>query len=475
MADRPTVVLGAGAAGLTAAWDLSRAGREVIVLDQEALPGGLCRTSERDGYRFDLGGHRFISRDEGLARDVADLLGTDLLEASRRSVILLGGKRYQYPLEALDLARNLGLGLGLRGFADYVRERISRLFRPRREVSFEDWTLPRYGRTFYDLFFGPYTQKLWGIPPAELAGDWASQRISLLNLTDVALRLLRLRGSTTRTYARRYFYPRKGIGQIFTAMAADVRARGGVVRLGARITGLALRRGRIEEIQIEDGRGSATLRPGNVVSTLALPDLARMLHPDDPEVTAAADRLRYRGVRFLNILLDLPDVSPNTWMYVADPRYLATRIQEPKRRSPESAPPGRSSLMLEIPCDPGDAIWEMRDGALLARCLADLDALGLRVAPAVHDCFSNRITHGYPVFRVGYDVPRDALLARVARVENLWNCGRQATFRYVFMDTAMQMGRLAARQILAQDSARRAEIAWLDSEAQLLETKAVTA
>jgi protoporphyrinogen oxidase len=474
MAQHPVVVLGAGAAGLSAAWDLARAGAPVIVLEQEESPGGLCRTFERDGYRFDLGGHRFLSQDEHLTRDVAALLGSDLLEATRRSVILLGGKRFQYPLEALDLARNLGLGPGARGFADYLRERLSRPPPdPGAEESFRDWTQRRYGRTFYDLFFGPYTEKLWGIPPQELTGDWASQRISLLDLTDVALRLLKLRGGETRTYARRYYYPRKGIGQIFTAMARDVERLGGQVMLGARVVGLTRDGARVREVQVRKTERTLSLPCADVISTLPLPDLARLLFPDDDAVSAAADKLRFRAVRFLNVLLDCGDVSPNTWMYVADRKYLATRVQEPRRRSPESAPPGKSSLMLEIPCDVGDRTWDSPDDELLARCLADLDGLGLHVRAHVRSCFSTRVTHGYPAFRMGYRAPRDQLLKAVGEVTNVVTCGRQGTFRYIFMDTAMQMGRLAAGRVLGRSCPE--PIAGLHNEPVLLETRAVTA
>ena len=392
---RPTIILGAGAAGLTAAWELVEQGRPTMVVDLEDAPGGLCRTHEKDGYRFDLGGHRFISRDPSLTDMVAGLLGDDLLQASRQSMILLGGKRYRYPLEPLNMLQNLDPVVGLRGVLDYLKQRAwGETPAPGAEVSFRNWTEARYGRTFYDLFFGPYTEKLWGIPAHTLSGDWASQRISLLNLTDVALRLLKVRGGSTRTYARKYHYPRKGIGQIFAAMTDELRRRGAVVRLGTRVTGLELKRGEVARVELDGPLGSYSVAPEQVISTLPLPDLARMLRPDSPAVVDAADRLRFRAVRFLDMMLDRPDLSPNTWMYVPDPRCVFTRIQEPKRRSPESAPPGKTSVMLEIPCDVGDEIWSQTDADLMDRCLGELKMLGFDVARHVRGCMSQRITHG---------------------------------------------------------------------------------
>jgi protoporphyrinogen oxidase len=401
-------------------------------------------------------------------------MGADLLERERKSIILLDGKRFQYPLEAFDLAKNLGLKRGVRGFANYLRERLTRRSgAPASEENFRQWTLSRYGRTFYDLFFGPYTEKLWGIPPDQLSGDWASQRISLLDLTDVALRVLGLRRSDTRTYARRYFYPRKGIGQIFTQMASAVQGLGGELMLGSKVVGLVRDGSRVCEVQVRQGERTFSLPCSQLISTLPLPELARLLFPGDAAVNAAADQLGFRGVRFLNIMLDCGDVSQNTWMYVADKKYLATRVQEPRRRSPESAPPGKSSLMLEIPCDVGDAVWSAPDEEILSRCLSDLEELSVNVRNHVRGCFSTRVTHGYPSFRSGYKVPRDRLLSAVEQVPNVLTCGRQGTFRYIFMDTAMQMGRLAAAKLLGQ--AGTESITGLHSEAVLLETRAVTA
>jgi protoporphyrinogen oxidase len=468
-----TVVLGAGAAGLTAAWELVKGGRRVSVVELERTPGGLCRTFEREGYRFDLGGHRFISQDQELTQEISTLMGDALLEPTRQSLILLRGKRYRYPLEPLDVLRNLEPILGAKGFWDYLRERLKRQL-PGREESFRTWTVARYGQTFYDIFFGPYTEKLWGIPAHTLSADWAAQRISLLNLGDVLLRLLRLRRSHTRTYARRYMYPREGIGQIFHVLAKEVAGRGGEILYQTRVVGFERRRDRVVAVVIESGGERRSLPCDQVISTLPLPDVARMLYPRNAHVQRQAERLNYRGVRFLNIMLDREDISENTWIYVPDPRCIFTRIQEPKRRSPQSAPEGKTSLMLEIPCEVGGELWNQPEADLLSRCLDELKILGFELHASVEDSFTTRITHGYPVFELGYREPRDRLLAALGEFNNVTTCGRQGTFRYIFMDTAMQMGQLAARA-LVEGRKRTDEIVGMHSTEALLETKAVTA
>lgn len=471
-----TIVLGGGAAGLSAAWDLSKATeqghRRVIVVDANDQPGGLCRTFERDGYRFDLGGHRVISRDQDLLNVIKDLLADDLLHATRQSCILLNDRRYKYPLEPLDLAKNLDPILGVKGFFDYLKQKAKNRGREVDETTFKAWTLSRYGETFYDLFFGPYTEKLWGIPADTLAGDWAAQRISLLSLTDVLVRLLNLKRHTARTYARRYLYPRGGIGQLFAKMADALETRGVDLRMSTRVVGFGSQNGTVHQVHLQDGERSYSEEVDEVISTLPLPDLAKMLLPRD--VSLAQSKLDFRAVRFMNIMLDKENVSENTWMYVPDPRCCFTRIQEPKRRSPESAPEGKTSLMLEIPCDVDDGTWRQTDADLLDRCLNELTILGYPLAKDVQGCFSTRITHGYPVFRVGYQEHRQEALEAVEKFSNLITCGRQGTFRYVFMDTAMQMGQMAAKHF-CEGGESAEHIRSLHNENVLLETMASTA
>lgn len=471
------VVLGGGACGLTAAYALARAGVGVTVLERETRVGGLCGTHERDGFRFDLGGHRFISRSAALHALVRQLVGDALLERTRSSVVLHGGRRYRYPLDFGDLLAQVSLARGARIVGSYVGQRARRRLRPAADVSFEDWVTHRFGRALYDDFFGPYTEKLWGLPPTEISADWASQRISLLSLSDVMLRLCGLRRGGARTYARRYLYPKLGIGQIFERMADAMTARGGRLVGGARVSGVELHRGRVRAVRYVTGGREHELAADAVLSTIALPTLARMLAGGAPpaDVAGAADRLRFRAIRLCNVLLDLPAVSPHTWMYVSEPRYLMARIQEPRQRSPFAAPPGQTSLMLEIPCHVGDAIWRAPQDDIYARCMDDLARLGfgeLRRATLGH--FSTYVEEGYPIYHLDYQRDRRRLLDYVGGVANLISCGRQGAFRYIFMDTAMEMG-IAAATALVRGGRLARPIAELHAEGGLIEAQALTA
>jgi protoporphyrinogen oxidase len=470
----PFVVLGGGPCGLAAAWHLARRGARPIVLEREERVGGLCATHERDGWRFDLGGHRFVSGDAELSRWVEGLLGGDLLEQERRSVVLHEGRRFRYPLEAADLVRNLGVRENAVALASFARAHLSRRLSPRADETFEDWVTARFGKVLYERFFGPYTAKLWGIPPSRISADWAAERISLLDLKDAALRMLGLRRTPTRTYARRYLYPRLGMGQLYRIVAADVVRRGGIVRTGVRVAAIRCEGSRAVALDVETSRGPERIPVGEILSTIPLPNLVRMLRPELPgALDRAARALRFRALTFVNLLLSRSDFSENTWMYVASGAFTLSRIQEPKRRSAWMAPQGRTSLMLEVPCDVGDATWHASIDDLRDRGVRELAALGFRLDDVL-DAFCVRVAHGYPVYHLGYDRDRLALLGEVGRFGNVRTAGRQGLFRYVFMDAAMRMGVQAAEQMLSGRS-DGAAIDAIGRSGRVLETAALTA
>jgi protoporphyrinogen oxidase len=470
------VIVGGGPCGLAAAWHLARRGARPIVLESEPFVGGLCATHEHAGYRFDLGGHRFVSADAELSRWVEAFLGADLLEQERRSIVLHEGRAFRYPLEPLDLLRRLGPGENVSAFLGYARAQLRRAGRGRHiaDESFEDWVTARFGRWLYDRFFGPYTAKLWGIHPSRISSDWARERISLLGLGDVALRLAGLRRTATRTYARRYRYPRLGMGQLYLAMAEDVLRRGGVVLTKTRVTGVETDGRRAVAVRTESPGGAGRLPCRELLSTMPLPDLVRHLRADaSPDVARAAKALGFRALTFVNMLLARPNFSDNTWMYVATGALRTSRIQEPKRRSPWMAPPGRTSLMLEMPCDPGDEVWNASTEELERRGQSELRALGFEVDDVL-DSFCVRVAHGYPVYHLRYEADRQLLLRRVAAFANVRTAGRQGLFRYVFMDAAMRMGVEAAEQMLTGRRDGEALDA-IGRSTRVLETMALTA
>ncbi|WP_102223764.1 FAD-dependent oxidoreductase [Acidimangrovimonas sediminis] len=432
-------VLGAGPAGLTAAWELLRAGIRVTVVERRAALGGLGGTTAWEGkdgtYRFDFGGHRFITANRDLMQLVDDLLGDDLLTAERHSVIRFRGRTYDYPLSLGNLLRNAPPGL----LAGAARDVLAMsLKRPEPGHDFASWTTAMFGPTLYRTFFAGYTQKLWGVPPEMLSADWAEQRISLMDLREVARLLLPGGGRGPRTYARRYRYPRHGFGVIFERLARRLEREGATLATGTRVTGLA--EGEAGVCAVLTDRGPIPC--DGVISTLPLPQMQEM-------AGGGPSGLRFRGLRFLNFPMRMENVSPYTWQYLSDDTLPATRLQEPRRRSPEMAPPGMTSLMLEIPCDPGQPLWSGDDHALMDRMKPGLAALGIDMRRWTGEVWGARAAQAYPLMTLGYAEDRARAFAHLARWPNLVQCGRQGVFRYIFTDTAMEMGQMAAAMLIS--------------------------
>ena len=449
MPERPerVVVIGAGPAGLTAAMALRQAGVGVTILESRSALGGLGGTVSFEGraglYRFDFGGHRFITHNAELLQLVEDLVGPDLLVSVRRSVIRLGGRVYDYPLSFKNLVAHAPARVLFGALGDLAAMSIGRRVEPT-AADFASWTQARFGGTLYRTFFEGYTRKLWGVDPSRLSADWAEQRISLLDLRDVARRLLPGGGEGPRTYARTYRYPKHGFGVIFEKLAARLQREGCDLRLGSKVVGLRLDAARVLAVETPDGPVACDA----VVSTMPLPDMVRL--------TGGRSGLRFRGVRFLNLPMAVRDVSPWTWQYLSDPDMAATRLQEPRRRSPYMAPEGMSSIMLEIPCDPGGDLWTMPDALLFEKVRGDLVRLGVDPAASTGEMFSAYAANAYPLMVCGYETERSQAMNHLSRYENLIQCGRQGAFRYVFADTAMEMGQMAAKSLLDRVDRRAA-------------------
>jgi protoporphyrinogen oxidase len=451
------VVLGGGPAGLAAAWELASHRASVLVIEKHSRTGGLCRTDRRDGFSFDQGGHRFITRDQELFERVTSLLEDRLHVAERRSVIRIGEREYRYPLEIGEVLRGEGPLRIARILGSYL---AARLLGRRETPSFEDWVKRHFGHELYSRFFEPYTKKLWGLPPSELSSDWAGQRIAKLSMKTVVQRALGLATHAPRTFAGKYCYPRRGIGEIFEAVEAEIRRLGGKVMTG--VEAKAIRPGADCAVELEGPRGRFEVRCRHVISTIPLPALAAAL-PGGEAQRAAAAKLRFRSLRFLNLLLDGPPAADKTWIYVPEGRFLMTRVQIPIQRSAGNCPPGRSSLQLEIPCTRGDAVWTAPHQEILERGLKDLDAIGLEVRPALLGSFDAFAEHAYPIYQRGYQEHRGALLGWVASIPQVQTCGRQGRFNYIFFDRAMREGIDAARRWLGLPVEERE-----DEEAPLL-------
>jgi protoporphyrinogen oxidase len=428
-----TLVLGAGPAGLTAAYLLARQGRPVEVVEAGGAVGGLARTEVRDGFRFDLGGHRFFTKSPEVELLWHEVLGDELLVRPRLSRIYYGGRFLDYPLGAADVVRKLGPVELARAMASYLAAAV----RPNRpEETFEQWVSKRFGRRLYEMFFASYTEKVWGVDCSELRAEWAAQRIRGLSFASAARAALFDSGrSEIRSLIERFHYPRLGPGQMWEAMRDAVEASGGSVRTETPVTRVRVEDGRVAEVVAGDER----FRPGQVISSLPLRAAMEMIEPPpEPAVLEGARRLRYRDFLTVALVLEGGDPFPDNWIYVHEPAVRVARIQNYRAWSPWMVPdPTRACLGLEYFAFEGDDLWTMDDDALVALASRELERIGLGHREQVERGYVVRVPKAYPIYDADYSEGLERVREWIGGIENLQQIGRNGLHRYNNSDHSM--------------------------------------
>jgi protoporphyrinogen oxidase len=437
------LVLGAGPAGLTAALHLVERGRGVTVLERESLVGGLARTEERDGFRFDLGGHRFFTKHPEVQALWEEILGDELIVRPRMSRIRYGGRMFAYPLDAVDVVRNLGPVELSRALGSYLRARAS----TGDTDTFEEWVTRRFGRRLYEMFFSTYTEKVWGVPGSELRAEWAAQRIRGLSFGKAVRAAFRGveddESGSLRSLVGEFHYPRLGPGQMWEAMRDRVVSLGGRVLCDTPATALEIADGGVVSVSTPD----ETFAVSEVISSLPLAAGARMAAPGVPAaVASAASGLRYRDFLTVALILDGPDPFPDTWIYVHEPGVQVARIQNFRAWSPFMVPDPRASCIgLEYFCFEGDDLWRTDDATLVELAARELDVLGF--GGGVRAGHVVRVPHAYPIYDESYAARVALMRDWIGRVDGLQQIGRNGLHRYNNLDHSMLTAARAVENI----------------------------
>jgi protoporphyrinogen oxidase len=442
----PVVVVGAGPAGLTAALRLRQADVPTTVVEAGDSVGGISRTVERDGWRFDLGGHRFFTKVPEVEAFWHEVLpDEDFLLRPRLSRILYRGKLFDYPLKPFNALVGLGVLEALRCLLSYALVRVRP---PKDQSSFEGWVAARFGWRLYRIFFQTYTEKVWGVPASDIQADWAAQRIknlSLLNAVTSAFGLGRRRQITT--LIDEFQYPRLGPGMMWERCRDLVEAEGGQVRMSSPVTAVRHAAGRAHTVVLADG---SSLPAAAVISSMALPELVRAMDPPaPPDVLAAAAGLSFRD--FLTVALVVPASAgfPDNWIYIHEPGVRVGRVQNFGSWSPQLVQDGFTCLGLEYFVSEGDDLWETSDEDLVALGTRELDRLGLARTGQVEAGYVVRVPKAYPVYDEGYaervDVLRDWLSEAVPNVHPV---GRNGMHRYNNQDHSMLTAMLAVDNVV---------------------------
>jgi protoporphyrinogen oxidase len=452
---RHVVIMGAGPAGLTAAYELLRYDVAMTVLEKDPIQvGGLARTAEHNGYRFDIGGHRFFSKNQEVEDLWTEILGSEMLTRGRLSRIYYRGKFYAYPIKAFNALWNLGPVEAVRCVASYARARLQPIKQPR---SLEQWVRNQFGWRLYRIFFKTYTEKVWGISTKELSADWAAQRIKSLDLWLVIRSALlphrraARRGEVVTTLIDRFRYPRLGPGQMWERVADLCRQGGHPVLLGRSIAQVKHDRGRVRSVVVRTQEGATEEHAGTeFISSIPIRELVSRLDPPPPAaVRRAADSLSYRDFITVALMIDRADVFPDNWIYIHDPSVRVGRIQNFKNWSPAMVPDQtKTCLGLEYFCFEGDGMWTMDDAALIELAAKELAQLGICSPGEVFDGVVVRQQKAYPVYDDAYQSHVDVVRTYLrSELENLHLVGRNGMHKYNNQDHSMMTALLAARNI----------------------------
>ncbi len=450
-ASQSLVIVGAGPAGLTAGFNAVSAGWMVTILEKDrTYVGGISRTVCHDGYRFDIGGHRFFSKSAEVTQWWKDRLPDDFIQVRRLSRIYYRGKFFDYPLKPWNALSNLGVFTSIGCVASYA---WARLFPIKPEVSLEDWVTNRFGKRLFRIFFKTYTEKVWGIPTNQLSADWAAQRIKGLSLSKAVLNAFKGKPregqAVIKTLIDTFSYPRLGPGQMWERTAAEIRKLGGEIIMGTRATRIVHEAGRVVSIETETAGVAASFKADQFILSMPLRETVLAFEPPLSAPTIeSAKKLHYRDFLTVSLIIEGDNPFPDNWIYIHEPNVKLGRIQNFKNWSEAMiGRPGTTCLGLEYFCFEGDGLWTMDDVALIELGKKELGQLGLVGNGRVLGGSVVRIEKAYPVYDPGYQDNVARIRDELAQFSNLHVVGRNGMHKYNNQDHSMMTAMLAVRNL----------------------------
>jgi len=438
------VVIGAGPAGLTAAYLLSKAGVRTTVLEGDEMVGGISRTARYKEYRFDIGGHRFFTKIAPVQAVWDEVLGDEFISVPRLSRIHYGGRFFDYPIKPFNALRGLGLFNAVAIVLSYLKWH----YRPYpTEDTFEQWVTNRFGRRLYEIFFKTYTEKVWGIPCTEIRAEWAAQRIQGLSLARAILSATSLnrRSNGIKSLIHEFRYPRLGPGQMWEKCRDRIEAMGNQVLMQHHVSTIDVRDGRAVAVRAMTPDGEQRFAADHVISTTSVRSLVRAINPVvAPEVRTAAEGLKYRDFLVVALIVNREHLFPDNWIYIHTPGVKVGRIQNFNNWSAAMVPvAGKTCLGLEYFCFKGDQLWDTPDAELVALAAREVESLGLARASDIEDGTVIRMPKAYPIYDATYKAHLDTVRAGIDPIGNLHTVGRNGMHKYNNQDHSMLTAMMA--------------------------------
>lgn len=445
------VILGAGPAGLTAAYMLSKHGIRSVILEKSNMVGGHARTEVHDGYRFDIGGHRFFSKIEVVNDIWNEVLGEEFLKVPRLSRIYYNDKYFDYPLKLINVLKGLGPLNSFLILMSYLYAQV----RPfPREDNLEEWVSNRFGRKLFRTFFKTYTEKVWGIPCTEIRAEWVAQRITNLTFF-VALKNAIFKPKTTvaKTLIDKFDYPRYGPGMMWESMRDKLHDQGSNVMHDAQVVRIERTGNHIDQVIIQRDGQEEAIGGSHFLSTMPIKQFVLGLDPaPPPEIVEAIGKFKYRDFLTVCLIVNKKDLFPDNWIYIHSPKAKVGRIQNFKNWSEAMVPDlSKTSLGMEYFCNAGDELWNMADSDLIELAKEDLEIVGMAEAADIEGGLVIRQSHAYPVYDADYNSSRDAVHEYLSSFDNLYPAARNGLHRYDNQDHAMFSAILAVENMLGGD------------------------
>jgi protoporphyrinogen oxidase len=437
-------ILGGGLAGLAVGYYARKRGLPFTIYEARNRLGGNAITLKHGDFLFDSGAHRLHDRDREVTKEVQKLLGEELSEVDVPSQIYHNGRLVDFPLSPLNLMTNLGLYT----FSKAILEVLgSRMRAQERDSSFESFALHTYGETIADRFLLNYSEKLWGAPCSRLSPNIAGRRMKGLDLNTFLTEGIFGRKAKTQHLEGSFYYPKMGIGSIAERLAESCGEEN--IRRNSGITGIFHNHRRIQAIEIN---GEHTVNADEVVSTLPLGPFLQMMDPSPPkEILLLGNSLRYRSVILVALFLNRESVTRAATVYFPDGDFPFTRIYEPKNRSTNLSPPGKTSLVAEIPCQMEDESWVLEDYKLTELVRSQLIRISCIKEEEIIGASVGRISYGYPILEIGFEEKVRRIDAFLKSLSNLKVSGRNGRFVYAWIHDMMRFG----KDIVDEYAARR--------------------
>ena len=445
--DRQVVIIGAGPAGLTAAYELTNYGLNPLVFEKLDKVGGIARTENYQGFHFDMGGHRFFTKSAEVNRMWHGVLNDDFLLRPRLSRIYYNRKFFDYPLKPFDALSKFGIWESMLVALSYLRWQI---FPSKHEDSFEQWVTNRFGKRLFNIFFKSYTEKVWGISTSELRAEWAAQRIKDLSLKTAVLNMFVKSKDPIKTLIEEFHYPRLGPGMLWNEVKERIEQKNGKIHLNSPVTRIHRSGNRIDSIVACQNGQEKVIVGSDFISSMAITEFIQKLDPPPPPVVLeAASKLSYREFLTVCLIINRVHLFDDNWIYIHDPDVKVGRIQNFKNWSPDMVPDAsQTSLGLEYFCNEGDDLWNAPDGELIELGKREIEHIGLARYEEILDGSVFRVEKSYPVYDANYGEHLAIIRGYLESLENFQTIGRNGLHRYNNQDHAMLTGMLAVRNVL---------------------------